>query len=85
MYLIILIFKFEQMKLPADIRYTEEMLSEAMDMLEGLQHHMGLFQRQYYGKLKTRFTQHDSICKDLKKRLNEIDTTEDNRGGVCCG
>lgn len=85
MYLIILIFNFDQMKLPADIRYTEEMLSEAMNMLDGLQHHMGLFQRQYYGKLKTRLTQHESLCEDLRRRLNEIDTTEENRRGLCCG
>ena len=41
------------MKAPADITYTETMLHEAMEMLEGLKHHMGMFQTQYYGKLKS--------------------------------
>jgi len=72
------------MKVPADIKYTEEMLQEAMEMLDGLQHQMGMFQRQYYGKLKRRFDQHGSLGERLKKSLNKIETIEDNEGGLCC-
>ena len=64
------------MKATTDIRYTEEMLREAMDMLEGLKHHMGMFQNQYYGKLKKRFRQHVALNETLRAGLNDIDTSE---------
>jgi len=72
------------MNVPADIRYTEEMLREAMEMLEGLQHNMGMFQRQYYGKLKRRFKQHEALNENLRVGLNKIET-EGDKGGLCCG
>ena len=73
------------MKAPADITYTEKMLHEAMEMLEGLKHHMGMFQSQYYGKLKRRYDQHELLSAGLRNRLNEIDTEEQDKGGLCCG
>ncbi len=73
------------MDIPADIRYNDEMLQEAMDMLDSLKQHMGMFQRQYYGKLKKRFIQHGLINKELRARLNEIDTVKEKKGGSCCG
>jgi hypothetical protein len=73
------------MKAPADITYTEKMLHEAMEMLEGLKHHMGMFQTQYYGKLKNRVKQHEALNKNLKVGLNEIGTVEDGREeSQCC-
>ena len=73
------------MKAPADITYTETMLREAMEMLEGLKHHMGMFQSQYYGKLKKRIQQHEALGKDLRVGLNEIGTVEDRREqSQCC-
>ena len=73
------------MKAPADITYTETMLHEAMEMLEGLKHHMGMFQTQYYGKLKKRIQQHEALNKNLRVGLNEIGTAEDGREeSQCC-
>jgi hypothetical protein len=68
------------MKIPADIRYTEEMLCEAMVMLADLSRNMGLFQRQDYGKLKRRFDQHGLLSAGLRTALNGIDTTPDEKG-----
>ena len=64
------------MKATTDIRYTEEMLREAMDMLEGLKHNMRMFQNQYYSKLKKRFRQHVALNETLRAGLNDIDTSE---------
>ncbi|MDP9077731.1 MAG: hypothetical protein M3O71_09940 [Bacteroidota bacterium] len=64
------------MKVPADITHTEEMLREAMEMLDDVQRYMGMFQRQRYGKLKRQFDQHESLGKELQTALNGIDTTQ---------
>ena len=73
------------MKIATDTRYTEEMLREAMEMLEGMRHHMGMFQNQYYGKLKKRVKQHQALNESLRNGLNEIDTVEDVKGeSQCC-
>lgn len=72
------------MKVATDTRYTEEMLREAMEMLEGMRHHMGMFQNQYYGKLKKRFKQHQALNESLRNGLNEIDTVEDVKGENSC-
>jgi len=75
-----------KMKVPADTRYTEQMLREAMEMLEGLQHGMGMFQHQYYGKLKKRFKEHEALTESLRKGLNEVVTAEDvKEEWPCCG
>ena len=64
------------MKAATDIRYTEEMLREAMDMLERLKHNMRMFQNQFYSKLKKRFRQHVALNETLRAGLNDIDTSE---------
>jgi len=74
MYLIFLKSYLNQMKAPADIILAEEMLRDAMEMLEDVQHYMGLFQRQWYGKLKRQFDQHESLGEALRTALNGIDT-----------
>ena len=67
------------MKAATDIRYTEEMFREAMEMLERLKHHMGMFQNQYYGKLKKRYRQHEALNESLRVGLNAIDTIESDK------
>ena len=71
------------MNIPADTKYTEEMLREAMEMLEGLKHHMGMFQNQYYGKLKKRFKHHEALNETLRVALNEVDTRNCGRQIEC--
>jgi hypothetical protein len=84
--LVNLCFNLTGMKVPADIRYTERMLSEAMEMLEDLKHHMGMFQTQRYGKLKGRVKQYQSLNESLRGGLNNIVTVEDEKGEIkCCG
>ena len=70
------------MKVAADTRYTEEMLREAMEILEGLKHNMGMFQNQYYGELKKRFKQHEALNESLRNGLNENETVEDVKANV---
>jgi hypothetical protein len=70
------------MKIPADIRYIEEMLCEAMEMLEELQPGMGLFQRQCYGKLKRQFDQQRSLSENLRAALGEIETVSRPAGQI---
>jgi hypothetical protein len=72
------------MKVPANISYTEEMLREAIEILEETSRNMAMFQRQRYSKLKRRFDQHESINEDLQKALNGIDTAHDDREEICC-
>lgn len=61
------------MKVTAESKYTEEMLLEAMEMLNDMHLKMGMFERQRYVKLKRHFEQHKSLNKDLREGLNEIE------------
>lgn len=60
------------MEKPDDIKFTEEMLRDAMALLEDLYVKMGMFERQHYMKLKKRAEQHETLNVDLRKALNDI-------------
>lgn len=62
------------METPVNLLYTEEMLSEAIEMLEDIQQNMGLFQRQQFGKLKRRYHEHKAISETLGAALDQIET-----------
>ncbi|WP_426672055.1 hypothetical protein ACPPVU_12560 [Mucilaginibacter sp. McL0603] len=62
------------MKIPADISYTQEMLREAMELLEDTYPNPGMFERQRHSTLRKRFEQHELIKKELRTALNGIDT-----------
>lgn len=62
------------MELTPDIKYTEELLREAMELLESTYANLGMFQRQRYGHLKKRFEQHGALTEGLRTALNDIDT-----------
>jgi hypothetical protein len=68
-----LIAQLISMKVTAESKHTEEMLLEAMEMLDDMHVKMGMFERQRYGKLKTQFEQHTSLNKELREGLNEIE------------
>ncbi|MGY3211875.1 hypothetical protein [Mucilaginibacter sp. HD30] len=60
------------MEKPADVKYTEELLREAMELLEDLYPKLGMFERQHFMELKKRVEQHEALTVDLRKALNEI-------------
>ena len=60
------------MEKPADVRFTEELLREAIALLEDLYSRLGLFERQYFIDLKKRAEQHEALTVELRKALNEI-------------
>ncbi|SDD96641.1 hypothetical protein SAMN05216464_103186 [Mucilaginibacter pineti] len=62
------------MKTPTDIRHAEELLREAMELLEDTYHNLGMFERQRYGKLKKQVDQHEALSETMKTALNVIDT-----------
>lgn len=53
-------------------RQRLEMLLEAMEMLEDLRFHMGMFQNQRYGKLKGRVTLHTRQTEVVKLTNDQI-------------
>ena len=63
------------MKADADSKDREEMLLEAMELLAGLQHYMGMFQHQYYGKLRKRVNDRECLGAELRNALNVIETS----------
>lgn len=62
------------MKIPGDIRYSEEMLREAMELMKDVYDKFDLFERQYYWELKKRYDQHEALNDNLRAALNGIDT-----------
>lgn len=46
------------METKPDKNYTEKLLRDAMELLDDASLNLGLFQRQYYFKLKNRVKQH---------------------------
>ncbi|GAA4325962.1 hypothetical protein GCM10023149_28520 [Mucilaginibacter gynuensis] len=62
------------MKTSADIKLTEEILLEAMRLLDDVSPKMGMFERQHLAGLKRKFEQHALINENLRLKLNEIDT-----------
>ena len=60
------------MEKPADVKYTEELLREALALLEDLQLKMGMFERQHFMELKKQVEQHAALTVDLRKALNDI-------------
>lgn len=62
------------MKVPYDIRYSDALLREAMELLKDVHDKFGMFERQYYANLKKRFDEHEAISNGLRTALNSIDT-----------
>jgi hypothetical protein len=60
------------MEKPADVKFTEELLHEAIGLLEDVYPRLGMFERQHFMALKKRVEQHDALNVDLKRALNEI-------------
>jgi hypothetical protein len=67
------------MNIPADISYTEELLRDAMELLEDMRLNMSSFDRARFWHLKKHFDQNEAISKDLRKALNDIDTTREDK------
>ena len=65
------------MKIPADIGFTEEMLRDAMELLEDMRLNMSSFDRTRFWQLKKQFDQHEAINKELRKGLNNIDISQE--------
>ena len=61
------------MKIPADVKLTEEILCEAMELLEDMRSRMGMFEHQHYAGLKRRFEQLGCINEGLRLALNDIE------------
>ena len=66
------------MSLPHDIRYSDQLLREAMQMLSKMHHRLGMFERQHYTELKRRFDHHDAIQSKLRDSLNAIETSDND-------
>lgn len=73
------------MKIPADVSYSEEILRDAMELLDDMRLNKGMFERQRYWQLRKQFDQHELINKELRKALNAIETVQKEEGGLCCG